>query len=261
MPLTLESLPDLAVWELPVADTRSPLSTVLLRGTEDGLAIDVSLSADFPVLELTSDRTPDLRAQVGLTAGAFMQFGAGGELTFDLETFDGMFGVPIDVGWGPWSLRAEWVHISAHYGDGVRKTGDRPTNLDSYSRELVGLKAGREFTLPHVLRARAYLGGRSLVHGLPSAAPLAVQLGGELSGTRRLAPYLAVDLQVAGEYSSSPAVSAQLGVWVTEGHGRFRLAFAARTGPDETGKTAGEPEQWLGLLLGFDRTGGLNADL
>lgn len=266
MPLTVEPLPDQAVWELPVADTRSPLSTVLLRGGGggdggEGLAIDACLAADFPMLELKTDRFLPVRLQVGLMAGAFMQFGAGGELTFDLQTFDGVFGFPVDLRWGPWSVRAEWVHISAHYGDGIRKTGVHPANLDPYSRELVGLMGSREFTVPGVLRARAYLGGRSLVHSLPAAAPLSVQVGGELSGTGRLVPYLAVDVQIAGEFASSPALTGQVGGWLTEGQSRFRLALAARTGPDETGKSAGEREQWVGLLVGFDRTGGLRVDL
>lgn len=257
MPLTVTPLPEQAVWALPVADTRSPLSSVLLRAGSSGLAIDAGIGADFPILEVASPAGP--RAQVGLMAGAFMQFGAGGELTFDLQTFDGVFGLPVDVRTGPWSARAEWVHISAHYGDGIRKSGAHPENLDPYSRELIALIGSRDLTLPRVLDARVYLGGHGLIHSLPAADPLALQVGVEAAGPWPLAPFLAGDLQLAQEYAWSPALTGQLGAAYTTSHGRFRLAVAGRTGPDETGKTAGTAEQWIGLMFGFDRTGSFGA--
>ena len=252
MPLTVTALPEQTIWALPVADTRSPLSTVLLRSGGTGLAIDAGLGADFPFVELTS---PAVSMQVGLMAGAFMQFGAGGELTFDLQTFDGEFGLPVDVRHGPWAARAAWVHLSAHYGDGIRKSGAHPDNLDPYSREFVALAGSRDLVLPNRLESRVYVGGRALLHALPAAAPLEVQLGGEASGPWRIAPYLAVDVQLAQEYAWSPDLTGQVGVRWLEKASRLRLALAARTGPDETGKTAGVQESWVGLLFGFDRTG------
>ena len=200
---------------------------------------------------------PGTDVQVGLLAGAFMAFGSGGELTFDLQTFDGRFGLPVDVRSGGWAARAEWVHVSAHYGDGIRKSGETPTNLDSYSREYVGLAGSRDFAVPDVLAARVYVGGHALIHSLPASPPLAVQVGGEIEGPWAVAPYLAADLQLAQEFSWSPAVSAQLGARVLRDRSRFRVALAVRAGPDETGKSAGIPERWVGVVFGFDRTGGL----
>lgn len=251
MPLTV--LPEESAWTLPVADTRSPLSSVLLRSSDSGIGIDATLAADFPLLDYAPcDGT---HVQVGLLAGAFMAFGSGGELTFDLQTFDGRFGLPVDVRSGAWAARAEWVHVSAHYGDGIRKSGQTPTNLDSYSREYVGLAGSRDFAVPGALAARVYVGGHALVHSLPDAPPFAVQGGGELEGPWSVAPYLAADVQLAQEFSWAPAVSAQLGARVLRGRSRFRVALAVRAGPDETGKSAGVDERWIGVVFGFDRTG------
>ncbi len=255
MPLIVTALPAQSVWALPIADTRSPLSTVLLRAGTSGLAIDAGLGADFPFVQVRS--LSHVEAQVGLMAGAFMQFGAGGQLTFDLQTFDGEFGLPVDVRSGPWAVRGEWVHISAHYGDGIRKSGEHPTNLDPYSREFVGLYGSRDLDGPLGITAHVYLGGHALIHELPAALPFAGQVGAEVFGPWRLTPYLAVDVQTAEEYAWSPDLTAQLGGALWEPCGRFRVALAARSGPDETGKTAGTPEQWVGLMVGFDRTGEL----
>ncbi len=252
MPLTLDGLPAESVWTLPVADTRAPLSTVLLRSNGEGLAIDAALAADFPVLSL---QTGGWELQAGLLAGAFMQFGAGGELTFDLQTFDGQFGLPVDARSGPWSARVQWVHVSAHYGDGIRKSGAAPENLNAYSREYVSLLGSRDLVIPRVVSARAYLGAHALIHSLPEAPPLAVQVGGEVFGPWQIAPYLAVDLHLAQEHTWAPAMSGQLGLAASAGPRRFRLGLAARTGPDDTGKTAGTPERWIGVLFGFDHTG------
>lgn len=251
MPLTV--LPEQSVWTLPVADTRSPLSAVLLRSSDSGVGIDATLGADFPVLDYELREGTHL--QVGLLAGAFMAFGSGGELTFDLQTFDGRFGLPVDARSGAWAARAEWVHVSAHYGDGVRKSGQTPTNLDAYSREYIGLAGSRDLAVPDTIAARVYAGGHALVHSLPDAPPFAVQGGGELEGPWSVAPYLAADVQLAQEFGWAPAVSAQLGARVLRGRSRFRIALAVRAGPDETGKSAGTDERWVGVVFGFDRTG------
>lgn len=256
MPLTATALPAESVWALPVADTRSPLSTVLIRSNADGVGIDAALGADFPILELRFSSGVDV--QVGLGAGAFMAFGAGGELTFDLQTFDGRFGLPIDVRGGRWAVRAEWIHLSAHYGDGIRKSGSTPSNLGSYSREFIEVLTSRDLDVPNVLDARAYVGGHAVIHALPEALPFALQAGGEIFGPWSLAPYVAVDVQMAEEFAWTPAVTGQIGARYSRGRSRFRLAVAGRSGPDETGKTAGTPEHWLGLMFGFDRTGGID---
>lgn len=240
-------LPREALWALPVADTRSSLSRVLVRPQEGGARIDTAIGADFPFLEA---RFGGWRAQVGLAAGVFMDFDAAGSLTFDLETFDGRFGLPVDVAHGPWSARLELTHLSAHYGDGVRQGEERPTNLDPYSREFVTLQVAR--TLPWT---RVYAGMRALVHAFPEADPWAVQVGVQAAPPGPVAPYLATDLQLADEHDWAPALAAQLGVEARAAGRRLRVGLATRTGPDDTGKREGVNETYLGLMFGFDATG------
>lgn len=240
-------LPSEGVWALPVGDPRSALSRIVLHPIEDGLRIDTAIGADFPFVEW---REGPVRAQVGLEAGVFMDFDAGGELTFDLMTFDGRFGLPVDVAAGAWSGRLEIAHLSAHWGDGVRKDGERPTNTDSYSREFVTLTVARALG-----PARVYAGGRALLHTMPEVPGLAAQVGAEGEGPWVVAPYAAVDLQTAAEFAWEPQVGAQLGVRVREGRRRLRVAGVVHVGPDDTGKREGVPEKYVGVLFGFDATG------
>lgn len=244
-----EALPPEAAWVHPVADTRSPLSSLTFRGADGGLAIDGTLAAELPAVEA---RWTGGRAQAGLHAGAFMGFGTGGALTFDLYTLDGVFGAAVDAEAGPWAGRFGWTHTSAHYGDGVRKGDERPSNLDAWSREQLRMEASRVLG-----PARAWLRASALVHAIPEAPPLAVGAAAELAGPWRVAPYGAVEVELAQESGWSPAVDAQAGLWVRAARSRLRVALAGRTGPDDTGKAEGAPERWIGAVVGFDRTGRL----
>jgi len=239
-------LPATSAWAVPVADTRSPLTTVSLLA-DDGLAIDVGLAADFPLVRWSPGET---ELTLGLAAGTWMRFGAGGELTFDLLTFDGLFALPLDLRSGRWAGRLQWAHVSAHWGDGVRKADEKPTNLDPWSREYLQVQGG-----PRLGPVRLYAGARALVHSLPGAPPLAFQAGGEVWGRWTTAPYLAADVQFAQEFGWAPALAGQLGVSWARGPSRLRVALAGRVGPEDTGKLAGAREATLGLLVGFDRCG------
>lgn len=163
-------LPPTPAFVPPIADTRAPYSSVLVR--PDG--IDTAVAARFPLVELDSGA---VRAQFGVSAGLFMGFQPDGPLVFDFQTFDGLFAFPLDVEAGPWSARLAWAHLSAHYGDGVRDDDVRPTNTDAFSREWVAVTVTRRLG-----PARVYGGGRVLVHALPEAKPLAGQLGAEVEG-------------------------------------------------------------------------------
>jgi hypothetical protein len=207
-------------------------------------AIDATLALPVPFVEL---RWGETRAQVGLATALFLGFEADGELTFDFETFDGWFALPIDVASGPWSGRLEWAHLSAHWGDGVRDDGIRP-NLDTYSREWVRLWGART-----VGPARFYASGQALLHALPATEPFAASVGGEVEGPWRVAPYAAVDLRVAQEDGWNPAFGAAAGVRLQSGTHRLRLGLMARIGPEDTGKRRPGDEAWLGIALAYDR--------
>ena len=244
-----KALPQDGLFELPVADTRSALSRLVFRPGPEGLLIDTGLGADFPLVRWTSGAWS---VGTGLEAGVYMDFDAGGSLTFDLETFDGLFGLPIDVASGPWSARVAFSHISAHYGDGVRKDEVRPTNLDAYSREFVTVPGSRSLG-----PARVYAGGHALLHVYPKVPPLMFQVGGELAPAWRVAPYVAADLQLAQEFAWAPEIAGQAGAWVKDGRRRLRVAAVARYGHDDTGKLSLEVERYVGVLVGFDATGAL----
>jgi hypothetical protein len=236
-------LPPEPLFPLPLADTRAPLSSVLVRFGEERL-LDATLAADFGLLRY---ETGPVRIQGGLVAAAFMGFQAAGELTFELETFDGTFAFPVDLAWRRLGLRAQWAHTSAHFADGVRNDDDRPTDFESWSREAVQVQAGWRFEL-----ARPYLGASAVTHATTKGAPWALQAGGELWGPWGVAPYLAGDVRLAAENGWAPAWGGQVGAHAWVGRQRLRLALAARSGPEDTGKLSGRDERWLGLLFAFD---------
>ena len=240
----LSLLPASYLWSDALADSRSPRSSLTWRALGDA-GIDATLALPVPILGFEAGR---IRAQVGLTAALFLGFQPSGPLTFDFQTFDGWFALPLDVSSGAWSGRLEWAHVSAHYGDGVRDDGARPSNLDAYSREYVRLWGARALG-----PVRVYGSARVLLHSLPTAPPIGASVGAEVEGSWRFAPYAAADLQIAQEDGWAPALGGQVGGrWVSGTH-RMRLGLAGRTGPEDTGKLRPGDERWLGVTLGYDR--------
>lgn len=243
------ALPEEQVFALPLADTRSPLSRVLIRPEGPNTRIDTALAADFPVLGWEAD---GVALQVGVDAAVYMDFLAGDGFTFSLQTLDGQFGLPVDLAWKQAAVRVQWTHLSAHYGDGVRYNDQRPTNLDSYSREYLWMLASGRLG-----PARVYGGGQLILHSTVPVPMPGLQLGAEAAPGWGIAPYVAADLQAHAEHDWRPALAAQVGGLARRGDSRFRLALAARTGPDDTGKMDGAHEVYLGVLFGFDRTGAI----
>lgn len=237
-------LPAVALFAQPVADSRSALPCVTLRWDE-GLGIDATLGATFPVVEVRDDQRA---LQLGVEAAGFMGFDPGDGLTFELETFDGTFSFPLSGRWGRWSARLEWAHTSAHYADGVRNDGEAPYRAeDSYSREWIRLLGGGTFG-----PARVYLGARVVTHDVREDKPLAVQVGGEAFAPWKISPYAAFDLQFSEDSQFAPAIGAQAGVAYRVDGRRFRLGAIARYGPEDTGKRAGLDEAYAGVTFGFD---------
>lgn len=241
-------LPPAALYPLPVADSRSPLSSVTLR-FEDDLKIDANLGADFPVVEMD---VGEVRAGLGVAAVGSMGFQPNGSLTFELETFDGTFAFPIDAAWGPLRARFQWAHTSAHFADGVRNDPEHIGKRGTFSREWIQLQVAGL-----VGPVTVYGGGRAVLHAEADVAPFGAQLGAEVYGPWVVAPYAAADLQLYDEQDWQPRIAGQLGAAVRVGHTRFRLAFVARTGAEDTGQLYAEDKQYLGMVFGFDRTGAI----
>lgn len=242
-------LPAEALFAPPIADTRSGLSRLILRRVEESLRIDAGIAADLPFIEWG---WKELHLQTGLDAAVFMDFDAGGAATFDLQTFDGLFSIPVEVAGGRWSGRLALTHLSAHYGDGVRKDGEVPTNRDAFSREYVQGQ-GASVIGP----VRAYIGGVAIFHSAAPTPPWGIQAGAEATGPWTLAPYGALDLQARAENGWEPAFAAQAGVRAHVSRRRLRLGLVVHTGPDDTGKYAENPERYIGGVIGFDSTGAL----
>lgn len=252
--LTLTALPGDPIFAVPVADTRAPLSSLVVRfdptTTPDlgvGQAIDANMGAALPLLAATRGAW-DL--QLSVAASIHMGFEADGQLTFGLRTFDGWFAFPLDLRQGPWSARLSWVHVSAHYADGIRSADLLPSERGSYSREALTALVSREIGL-----GRVYGGGQANYHTVHDEAPLMVQLGTEVQTGARRGPYGAFDLKFHQEHGWEPTLAAQVGVYALGDGGRFRLAATAYAGKDDTGKYLGEDERYVGLVLGFDTTG------
>jgi len=242
-------LPAASLFALPIADTRSPLSSVTLRW-DDRFAVDATVGADFPLFRYTKEA---LMIDGGIEAGVQMGFQPNENLRFDLETVDGTFGFPFGLRYRHWSARFEVQHTSAHFADGVWDDAEVPATLYGYSREWTRLLVARD-----VGPARVYAGFRALIHDQRKLDPWAAQLGGEVEGPWKLAPFGAVDLQVAGENDWEPEVAAQVGVRAVVVRGqRLRVAVIGRYGPEDTGKLQGQRERWVGLVFGLDGTGEL----
>lgn len=238
-----DALPAEEIWAAPVADSRSPLSQIVVRA-DAPMGIDATIAQRFGLVGAAGDGWD---AQLGVTAALFLGFQSDGQLIFDFQTFDGWFALPLDVRSGAWSARLEWAHVSAHYGDGVRDDSARPGNFDPWSREYARLHVARELG-----PARVYASARAVVHATPPVDPFGLGVGAEVHAPWRLSPYAAVDLQVAQESAWAPALSAQAGAGLAVGGHRLRLAVAGRTGPEDTGKLQPGDERWIGLLFGFD---------
>lgn len=245
-----EFLPEERIFALPMADTRSPQSSVLIKWPfSGGSGVDAAIATDFPLLFAQLPKGVEL--EVGLAAGGFMNFWSEGELTFDLYTFDGLFGLPVDVRWGPLSARLQWAHLSAHYGDALRKLKLRPDNVDSWSREYWQLQVAGDWRFLH-----PYAGLRLIAHEVrDDDPPLAVQLGVDLLSPWKIGPCGGANLWLAGEDAWVPAVDVVGGACFSGRRHRLRLSAAFRDAPEDTGKLQGNHEQYVGLSFGFDTAG------
>ncbi len=248
-----DPLPGQGIWPHPVADTRAPLSQVVMRGelSDDvdavfGEMIDATIGGELRAVEV---REGDFTFQTGLVGGAYMGFRQGGELSFALRTFDGRFGLPIDLSWRWLRARLLWAHASAHTADGSRITeGPEPT-VDRWSRETLTLLAG-----PKWQACRVYGGGELVYHDVETYPLWGAQVGGEAALDRALSPYAAVDLKLHQGSDWRPGVAFQIGGWWVHQQ-RVRLGFIGYFGPDDTGRYEGREERYLGLVLGLDGTG------
>ncbi|MDP6931761.1 MAG: hypothetical protein QGG40_02550 [Myxococcota bacterium] len=241
MPLRL--LPGLTLFAPRMADTREVGSWLVWHPS----GIEAALGGDMALLG--GELANGVEWRTGLRAGSFMGFHPGDSLTFHLETFDGLFGVPLEVGWKGVELELTWSHVSAHFADGLRAQGERPPeDSEPYSLEWIelGLGYGAEWFRP-------YAAVRSTVHTVSGETGSELRGGWTALGRGSLAPYHAFDVHGALQGDEIATVATQAGIrWSTRNGPSMRGGVTAHRGLDEAGKRAESREQYVGVLLAWD---------
>ena len=214
-----------------LADPRAPVSHVSTRFGDERL--DAGLGTAVPIVQYKD-------VQVHLVGGAWMSFRNDGPLTYALLSFDGTFGVPVQVAYESWRFEAGWRHISAHLADGTRMNGPELRIPIAYSREVIWTRAA--YPLGPV---QPWLGVSYLGRSTPALKPWALQAGARAEWRFLFAE---VDLQIAAE-DPDVAVGVVLGV---QRERRVHLGLRAYRGPDRRGQFLGEDDAWVGLALLLD---------
>ena len=233
-----EWLPSEPLFARPLADPREPSSSLTVNSDA---RIRAALASELGLVQVGRR----LRAQVGISAGTWMDFRAEEGLTFAFDSFDGRFGIPVDLAWPGGRLRVGWRHTSAHLADGQRTAQNHPPHITWSREEAYALGSGA------VGPITAYLGGSWLIRTLPDLPRAGVQAGFVARVGRRY--YGAVDLQLRGEDDWQPGVSGRAGVWLGPGASPpLRVGLAAYEGPDRRGQFLGLDETWVGLQVGIE---------
>ncbi|MCP4806148.1 MAG: hypothetical protein GY913_05120 [Proteobacteria bacterium] len=221
-----------------LADPRALRPSASLRFASDRL--DASLGTAQPLVQLGDT----VQVQVQLAGGGWMSFQQTGDATFALTTFDGRFGLPVQIGWDLWVAEAGWIHTSAHLADGTRMSGEHRTPI-TWSREELYADLSRR-----VGPARIEAGASALARTTPDLGRGGLHFGGD-AAWRFL--FVAANLSLRAEYDWDPGVQGLLGVrHVTEQGTAGHLALQLYDGPDRRGQYQGEDDRFVGLTFGFD---------
>ena len=189
-----------------------------------------------------------LKWRLGIDGGVFMTFEAGGPLTFHLQTVDGTFGVPIDLRMDRWHFRSEWRHDSAHFGDGIRISGNKPPAeaLDSLSYESLALYIGYNSPIVQpqlACRVSTTRNGTACKVGTTVLMP-----------NRDSSPYLASTIRQASGVFGGPSLSAQIGYLWSEAW-TFRTGIQWYNGAHDAGKLSDTQIRFLGFFMNWNTIG------
>jgi hypothetical protein len=236
-------LPETSLLPPAMADNLEPLPSIQVRSTAMP-RVEATLGDTFGLYRL---ETGSLRLQIDLGAGLFLGFFPAGEMSFGLLTVDGLLQLPVTVARGPYRIRLQWSHVSAHYADGLRLTDDHPDAPSAFSREslrLLGCWTDGRWA--------PYAAFTSIVHAIPEADRPGFQAGWSFWPKSTVGLYHAFDLKTQADLDWRPSLSAQVGLFLSPSKGHaFRVGLAAYTGPDDTGQFYGQTERYLGAVVGF----------
>ena len=126
-------LPEGTLFPRTPADPREPRISITYAPEPD--QINAVLGAPLPIVGFETGGTP---VRVILEAGAFFRLGRDGDF-FPLQTFDGQFGLGLEVSEGILRGRLRLLHASAHKADGDSTVSFRG---ETFSREFWSLEGG-----------------------------------------------------------------------------------------------------------------------
>ena len=237
-------LPALALHTPHIASTRETTSRVVLRAA----GIEAAMADG---LALAGGSLGEAEVSLSLATGVYMGFLPGAEWTFHLVTFDGQFGLPIDVRWRNLEGRLSLVHLSGHFADGIDELDVMPEDGGAYSREWIALSGGVHL-LPFAAGGELYPYAEvRYVHHIVDAEPsVGGAVGVNLDWRRPLGPYLGAHLSGAAEGAWRPTVAAEAGLQIA-GARDLRVGLAVYSGDNDAGKFSGSDEQYIGLSVSF----------
>ena len=237
-------LPAMALHTPHIASTRAPISRIVLRGS----GIEATMADG---LALIGGPVGETEVSLSLTTGVFMGFLPGAEWTFHLVTFDGLFGLPVDVRWRNLEGRLALVHHSGHFADGIDKLDSIPEDGGAYSREWLSLSGGA-----HLLvfedggELYPYAEVRYVYHIVDADPTIGVSAGMNMDFGRPVGPYFGMHLSGTAEQDWWPTLAGEVGISVA-GARALRVGLAGYIGEDDAGKFAGQAERYLGLSVSF----------
>ncbi|MDG1480462.1 MAG: hypothetical protein P8R54_12765 [Myxococcota bacterium] len=237
-------LPALALHTNHIASTRETMSRVVVRGS----GIEATMADG---LALIGGSLGEAEVSLSLATGVYMGFLPGAEWTFHLVTFDGLFGLPVDIRWRNLEGRLALVHLSGHFADGIDKLDTVPESAGGYSREWLSLSGGAHLLpLPGGGELYPYAEIRYIYHIVDGAPALGGAVGVNLDWHRPVGAYLGAHVSGQSEQDWWPTLAGEVGVQLS-GARTLRIGLSGYVGENDAGKFAGQPERYLGLSVSF----------
>lgn len=186
---TWDALPLTPLVTAPTANPRSPQMSIAMHTGNFSVDYTAALGMRIP---LVGWQKGPWQLQLDLDGGGWFDLHRD-QLLFELVSADYLFGMPVALRYGHWSMLLSYHHISAHLGDGLFNKR-APIN---YSREYVTALAAYDFSLSD-FTTRAYINGGYNTRVRPSnLARFFAGVGGEARFPclfARARPFVAVDL-------------------------------------------------------------------
>jgi hypothetical protein len=229
----------------PLAYPRSPQTGFAGHFYDHQSSMGGMLGGRLPFL--TYERN-SLTLQMGIDGGGWFDLRTTGD-AFPLVAADFMMGVPLMARFKQWSGSFEYIHISAHLGDGL----EQPRHAITYSRETILAHVAYDF-----FWGRVYLTGGSILRTRPKhlnrgMAGFGFELQSPPLWRDHLEPYVAADFMWNQDTASFDS-SGRAGVFLTRHDGKrpaLSIALTGFVGKDRRGQFIHEDLKTLGFGFFF----------